>query len=170
MNKRFLLSFGFLTIFLLSPGFIQAVSVCPVCTIAVGAGVGLCRYLGIDDLISGTWIGGFLMSLTLWTIDWLNKKKIRFLFRKPLILIFFYFLTIFPLYLIDIIGHPENKFLGIDKLIFGIISGSIVFLISFLFHNFLIKKSGGKSFFPFQKVIIPILFLLITSLIFYSIC
>ncbi len=32
---------------------------CPVCSISIGVGVGLCRYLGIDDLISGVWIGGF---------------------------------------------------------------------------------------------------------------
>jgi len=67
-------------------------------------------------------------------------------------------------------GHPENKFFGIDKLLFGIISGSFVFLISVLFHNFLVKKNQGKSFFPFQKVVIPILFLSFLSLIFYFIC
>jgi len=143
---------------------------CPICTIAVGAGVGLCRYLGIDDLISGTWIGGFLMSLTIWTIDWLNKKKIRFLFRKILVFAFWYGITIFPLYLLSIMGHPENKFLGIDKLIFGIISGSIIFLISVFVHNFLIKKNNGKSYFPFQKVVIQVLFLVVLSLIFYFIC
>jgi len=140
---------------------------CPICTIAVGGGVGLCRYLGIDDLISGAWIGGLLMSLTIWTIIWLNKKRIRFLFRKILVLVFWYGITIYPLYWWGIVGHPENKFWGIDKLIFGIISGSIVFLISVLFHGFLLQKNQGKSFFPFQKVIIPILFLLVLSLIFY---
>jgi len=165
MNKKIFL-LPFLLIFL--PKFVFAF--CPVCTIAVGAGVGLCRYLGIDDLISGTWIGGLLMSLTLWTIDWLNKKKIKFLFRKILVFIFWYGITIFPLYWLGIMGHPENKFGGIDKLLFGIISGSVVFLISFSIHNFLVKKNQGKSYFPFQKVIIPVSFLLILSLIFYLIC
>ena len=143
---------------------------CPICTIAVGAGVGLCRYLGIDDLISGAWIGGLLMSLTIWTINWLNTKKIKFLFRKILVFIFWYGISICPLYWLEIIGHPENKFLGIDKLIFGIMSGSVVFLISILFHKFLVKKNREKSYFPFQKVIIPISFLFILSLIFYFIC
>ncbi|MGB9598319.1 MAG: hypothetical protein ACPLZH_00505, partial [Minisyncoccales bacterium] len=92
---------------------------CPVCTIVIGGGLGLCRYLGIDDLISGTWIGALLFSLSLWTIEWLNKKKIKFLFRKPLVLFFWYFSLIFPLSKIGIIGHPQNKFWGIDKLIFG---------------------------------------------------
>jgi uncharacterized membrane protein YhdT len=144
--------------------------VCPVCTIAVAGGVGLCRYLGIDDLISGVWIGALLFSLSLLTIEWLNKKKIKFLFRKPLVFVFWYGLTIFPLIKIGIIGHPLNKFLGIDKLIFGIFSGSIVFLISILFENYLRKKNQGKIYFKFQKVLIPILFLIILSLIFWRIC
>lgn len=143
---------------------------CPVCPVAIGAGVGLCKYLGIDDLISGTWIGGLLMSLVWWTIDWLNKKRIKFLFRKPLILFFWYFLAIFPLNTAGILGHPQNKFLGIDKLIFGIISGSIFFLLSLAFNNFLIKKNQGKVYFKFQKVVIPISFLTVLSLIFWQIC
>lgn len=143
---------------------------CPVCTIAIAGGVGLCRYLGIDDLISGTWIGALLMSLTIWTIEWLNKKKIKFLFRKPLILAFWYSLVILPFLKLGIIGHPLNKFLGVDKLIFGIVSGSVAFLISLLFNNFLVKKKKGEVFFPFQKVLIPILFLTLLSLIFYFSC
>jgi len=144
--------------------------VCPICTIAVAGGVGLCRYLGIDDLISGAWIGALLFSLFLWTIEWLNKKKIKFLFRKPLVFIFWYGLTIFPLMKIGIIGHPQNKFLGIDKLIFGIFSGTVVFLLSILFENYLRKKNQDKAYFKFQKVLIPILFLIILSLIFWRIC
>ena len=144
--------------------------VCPICTIAVAGGVGLCRYLGIDDLISGAWIGALLFSLFLWTIEWLNKKKIKFLFRKPLVFVFWYGLTIFPLMKIGVIGHPQNKFWGIDKLVFGIFSGTIVFLISILFENYLRNKNQGKAYFKFQKVIIPVLFLLILSLIFWRFC
>jgi len=145
-------------------------AVCPVCTIAIAGGVGLCRYLGIDDLISGVWIGALLFSLFLWTVDLLNKKKIKFLFRKPLIFAFWYGLTIFPLFKMGIVGHPLNKFLGVDKLIFGIFSGTTIFLISILFEFYLRKKNQGKAYFKFQKVLIPIFFLTILSLIFWKIC
>jgi len=144
--------------------------VCAICTIAIGGGVGLCRYLGIDDLISGVWIGALLFSLFLWTIDWLNKRKIKFLFRKPLIFAFWYGLTIFSLMKVGIIGHPLNKFWGIDKLILGIFSGTIFFLISILFENYLRRKNQGKVYFKFQKVVVPVLFLIILSLIFWRIC
>lgn len=166
MSKK--ITFLFLFFGLLIPTFIKAV--CPVCTIVVGAGVGLCRYLGIDDLISGTWIGGLIISLIIWTIDWFNKKKIRFLFRKIIVSTLFYFIVIAPLYWLGIMGHLENKFLGIDKLLFGIISGSLVFLIGVGLDTFFKNKNQGKSFFPFQKVVIPILFLIILSLIFNFLC
>jgi len=143
---------------------------CPVCTVAVAGGVGLCRYSGVDDLISGTWIGALLMSLTIWTIEELNKRKIKFLFRKPLIFIFWYGITIFPLMKIGIVGHPQNKFLGIDKLIFGIISGSIALLLSFFIDSYLRKKNQGKVIFKFQKVVIPVSLLVFLSLIFFAIC
>ncbi|MDP3917891.1 MAG: hypothetical protein Q8Q30_01815, partial [Candidatus Woesebacteria bacterium] len=50
-------------------------AVCPVCTVAVAGGLGLSRYFGIDDSIIGIWSGGLMVSLTLWTIDWLSRKN-----------------------------------------------------------------------------------------------
>jgi hypothetical protein len=145
-------------------------AVCPVCTIAVGVGVGLCRYLGIDDTISGTWIGGLIISLIFWTVDWLNKKNTRFLFRKILVAIFYYAIIILPLYKMNIMGHPQNKLWGMDKLLAGIIVGSVIFILSVLFNDFLKKKNQGKVYFPFQRVVIPILFLIIASYIMSLIC
>jgi hypothetical protein len=143
---------------------------CPVCTIGVAAGVGLCRYLGIDDLISGVWIGALLIYLVLWTIEFLNRKKIKFLFRKPLIFAFFYLLTIWTFYHYKIIGQEANKFLGIDKLVFGIMAGTIGLLIGINLNNYLIRRNNGKVYFKFQKVIVPIFILIILSLIFWKIC
>ena len=168
MLKRGPFLFGILSLSLLLPGLSQAV--CPVCTIAVGAGVGLCRWLGISDLISGVWIGGLIVSMIIWFLSWLDKKGIRFKFRRLSVIFLFYFIVIVPLYWMGVMGHPLNKFLGIDKLLFGILSGSLSFIISVWFNVFLKKKNQGRVFFPFQKVLLPILFLLITSLIFYSIC
>ncbi len=60
---------------------------CPVCTIAVGAGIGLSRWLGVDDLISGLWIGGLIVSLIGMTILWLNKKNLKNNFLRLAIII-----------------------------------------------------------------------------------
>jgi glucan phosphoethanolaminetransferase (alkaline phosphatase superfamily) len=169
MSKKILL----FTIFLLLGVLINnsALAVCPVCTIAVCVGVGLSRWLGIDDLISGVWIGGLTVSIIFWALDWLNKKQIRFKLRWIVVSFIFYMLVVLPLFFTGIMGHPLNKFLGIDKLLFGIAAGSLAFLLSVFAHKFLKKKNQGKSYFSYQKVILPVLFLIIISLIFYlTIC
>ena len=146
----------------------SAQAVCPVCVVAVSACVGLSQYLGIDDTISGLWIGGLLLSVTIWTIDWLKRKNVRFYGRKILTVAFFYIFTIGPLYKSEMIGHPSNMLWGFDKLLLGIILGSIAFLLAVFLNECLKKRNGDKVFFPFQKVVMPIVILGILSGVFYS--
>jgi len=145
----------------------EAAAVCPLCTIAVGAGVGLTRYLGVDDLISGLWIGGLVLSSSLWLIDWLEKRKIKFYARDQITIASFYLIVLLPLYLSGIIGHPDNKIFGIDKLLLGCLLGTAVIIKSIWSDKYLRKLNKGKVLFPYQKVIVPLVFLLIASIIIY---
>lgn len=144
-----------------------ALAFCPLCTIAVGAGIGLAEWLGIDDVISGLWIGGLTVSIIGWTINWMNRKNIRFFGRKIAIAIIYYASILIPLYLKDIIGHPLNTIWGVDKLLIGIIVGSAVFIIATASYMIMKAYNNNKPFFPLQKVFMPIIALLITSGIFY---
>jgi len=166
MKKIFFYPLAFLGLALALP----ARAICPVCTIAIGAGVGFSRWLGVDDLISGTWVGALVVSIIFWTASWFNKKNIRFKFQYPVLAILIYAITIIPLYFTGIVGHLFNKFCGVDKLMFGIVSGSIVFTFGVLLHQFLKKRNQGKSYFAFQKVVIPLVLLIITSVVFYFVC
>lgn len=148
---------------------LKAQAVCPVCVIAVGAGLGLSEYLGIDDTIAGVWIGGLLISLIIWTINWLNKKNWLFGnkdLRDILIAILYYGLTLWPLWGKSFIGNPANRLWGLDKLILGVAAGSVGFLILTLWYD-RIKKRRGHAHFPFQKVAMPVSALIVLSLIFY---
>ena len=144
-----------------------ALAVCPLCVVAVGAGLGFSRWLGVDDVVSSIWIGALLASLSMWTVIWMNKKNWGFKYDKIIVLVLYYVLVLLPLYYADIAGHPLNKIFGIDKIVFGALLGSFVFLGSLWLHDFLKTKNQGKSFFQYQKVAVPVLVLLITSLIFY---
>lgn len=171
MKKTCLLTFFFSFCGLLLSGPAQAV-VCPICIIGVGTGLGLSRYIGIDDSIAALWLGGLLMAVTMWTINWFNKKNIRFHGRKILIFIVYYGLTAlslwpFPQY--THFGHPLHTLWGIDKLILGIAMGSIFFFLGILSYNFLKNKNHGRAHFPLQKVVMSILPLIILSFIFYFI-
>lgn len=142
-------------------------AVCPLCVVAVGAGLGLSEYLGIDDSISSIWIGAFLMTLIWWTLVELRKKNWGFKFDVVVIFLAYYLLTFIPLYYAGILGHPLNKIFGIDKIIFGTTLGTIISLFGHWFSVYLKKKNNGKVFFPYQKVVIPVVILILTSLIFY---
>jgi len=145
-----------------------ALAVCPICTVAVGAGLGLSRYIGIDDAISGIWIGGLILSSSFWLSDWLSKKK--YLTNTPrnqaLVAFGMYALFLLPLWYTDVIGHPFNTILGIDKIVFGTILGSNAFLASVWFDK-KVREKRGKQFFNYQKVIFPLIVLTMTSLVIY---
>ncbi|HAI73938.1 MAG TPA: hypothetical protein DCS28_01470 [Candidatus Moranbacteria bacterium] len=159
----------FLTIFSLALffGATSAQAFCPVCVVAVGAGLELSHYLGIDDTITGLWIGALLFSLSIWTLDWLKKKKYKLAGKNFLVFFTFYSLTILPLYWSKLIGQPMHSLWGIDKLVLGIFFGSIVFFLGGMLNLFLKKKNDEKVYFPFQKVVIPVGLLFLLSFIFY---
>ena len=146
---------------------VKTYAMCPVCTVAVGAGVGLARWLGIDDTITGLWIGGLIVSLIMWTINYLKKKDINFFARNVVITIGYYALTIVPIYFIKTIWHPENTLGGINKLLLGIMIGSILFYVGATWYHMMKMKNNGHAYFPFQKVVMPITPLIIMSIIFY---
>jgi hypothetical protein len=143
--------------------------VCPLCAIAVGAGVGFSKWLGIDDTITGLWMGALMMSLVLWTINFLNKHGIKFMFRKLLIMAAYYAPLIWYLHYKEFIGHPENTLWGIDKLLLGMIIGTILFVVTMCTYQALKERNNGHAWFPFQKIVMAVTTLLIASGIFYLI-
>jgi len=144
-------------------------AICPVCTIAVGAGLGLSRWLGVDDTVSGVWIGGLIVSMTLWTADWLTKKNLKIRGLRALTAIFYILITVLPLYWTGIMGHPYNKLWNMDKLLLGMIAGGLVFWSVADLYEVIKSKNNGHALFPFQKIIMPVGTLLLLSLVFYII-
>jgi hypothetical protein len=147
----------------------KALAVCPICTIAVGTGVGLSRWLGIDDAITGLWIGGLVVSMITWTESWLDKKNIRFKGRIFVNVLGYYLLIVIPLFYSGIIMNPLHALCacGLDKLLLGIIVGSFGFWCGASWYYYLKEKNQDRAYFPFQKVVMPIAPLILLSIIFY---
>ena len=166
MNKKPILSLSTiitLILFIKSPSY----AVCPVCTVAVGAGVGLSRYFGINDIISGIWIGALIVSMAMWTVDILIKRKIQKIWLPALVFLLMFALTVYPLKLSGIIGHPSNKILNMDKLLFGVFAGNLLFLLGVMLDKYLRRLNRNKVFFPYQKVVVPVSLLLMSSIVIY---
>ncbi len=145
----------------------QAQAQCPVCTVAVAAGVGMSRYLGIDDTVSGVWMGALTIITALWMVKWLESRKIRFMFRRPLIVIATFLLTVWPLYGMKLVGNPLNMLWGVDKLLLGMTAGTVVYIVAAFLDELARILNNQKVFVPFQRVIIPVVLLAFSSLVFY---
>lgn len=144
-------------------------AVCPLCTITVGAGLGISRWIGIDDSVTGLWIGGLIISSGLWMADWINKKKWRVPYSKIVSVLLFYLFVIPPLYVANMIGINGNTLWGIDKVLLGTFVGSVVFIIGVIIDKWLRTTNDDKVYIYYQKVIVPVLLLSIASLFFYLI-
>jgi len=150
--------------------FIKPVqAVCPVCTVAVGAGVGISRLIGIDDSITGVWIGGLIISSGLWMADFIRKKQWKIPIPEILSILLMLLFVIPPLYWSNMIGVTNNTLLGIDKIIFGSAIGSLIFFIGVGIDKWLRSTNNDKVYIYYQKVIVPVLLLSIISLFLYFI-
>ena len=143
---------------------------CPVCTVTVIAGLGISRLLGIDDLITSIWIGAFILSFSFITINWIAKKwpKLNSKYYHYPTIILMYLFVLVPLKLGHIIGILRNTLWGIDKIVLGIFAGSAVFLIG-IWADKNVRQIKGKQLFIYQKVVFPVLGLIISSVVFYFI-
>jgi hypothetical protein len=143
-----------------------ASAVCPICTVLVGAGVGAMRMIGVDDTITGMWYGALIVSSIIWTLSWLDKKNIRFGARKLTVTLLYYLLFVGPVYWLNMVPHSP-KVLFIDRFSLGIILGSAIFLSAVWSDKYLRRINEGKQVAIFQKVIVPLTYLAIASIVSY---
>ncbi len=148
---------------------IKSYAVCPVCTVAVGAGLGFSRVIGIDDSVTGIWIGALILSSGLWMADFIKKRSWKIPFPEISSTLIMLLFVIPPLYWSNMIGISGNILWGIDKIILGTILGSIIFLSGVIFDKWLRTTNNNKVYIYYQKVLIPVFLLSIISFIFYLI-
>lgn len=140
---------------------------CAVCTVAIGASLSLARAFGVDDCVVGIWSGAFLALMGYWFIRFFEKRNWRFPGRDPLLMGLSVAMIGF-MYLGDLNYDPSViGFLFIDSFLLANIIGALVLIVSNHLYAFLKLKNGGHAHFPFEKVVIPFLLVLLTSLAFH---
>jgi hypothetical protein len=148
-------------------------AVCPVCTVAIGGGVLLSHYLGVDDLIIGVWAGGLTLSFGLWMATAKYLKRFDFRGLKWLLSAFLWITTVLSLKQAGFIGHPTCKIHGHDKLLSGMIFGTVAFFLGYSL-DWILRKTNknepGKALFPYQKVVAPIAFLILATFFAWQLC
>lgn len=169
IKKMYLLSgiFFFYFIVLIDPVSAH----CPLCTAATGAAVATSRWLGFDDLVTGTFIGGLILSTSLWFNNILKKGNKGGEYIKFQSLILFAVTlasTTIGFYFLDIIG-PENgfKLFGIDRILIGMTTGLVASITAFKLHEIARNVNSNKNYIPFQSIAILLLVLAFVSIGFY---
>jgi len=142
-----------------------AYATCPVCIITVGGGLWIADKLGVDDLIASIWIGALVTALA---TTWADKGKLIKLPKAKISwTIIFYALTILTLEISGKLDSPYCKIWGVCKIWLGVTIGTIAFWLGIWLDRWLRTKNKDKVFFPFQKVVAPVLTTVMASLIFY---
>ncbi len=148
-------------------GGTSAMAVCPVCTVAVGAGLESARLLGVDDVITGIWAGGLSLSLFFWTAGWLKKRGVTSAFWQLLVPFVVYYGLLAAVYLMPDVMFGANTLWGIDKFLLGIIVGTVAFYLGARWYIRIKRNNGGRAQFAFQKVIVPLSFLVLMTAVFW---
>lgn len=140
---------------------------CAVCTIAVGASLEIARKLGVDDSVVGIWAGAMLVLVGYWTIKYFDKKSWNFRGRD-FILILLSVAMIGFMYIGQMTYSPEVFFIFyLDPFLLATIIGALVFIYSSEFYQWMKARNGGHAHFPFEKVLVPVLALVLASVYFY---
>lgn len=157
---------------LLSAGKVWANPACAVCTVAIGASLSIARSMGVDDCVVGVVSGAMMAILGYWLIRFFDKKGWDFPARNP-ILMAASVASIGFVYLGEMTYQPGIiGFLYIDSFLFANLIGAATFILAMKFYEWMKYKNGGHAHFPFEKVVVPVLAVIIMAWIFdaYPVC
>lgn len=140
---------------------------CPLCVAATGGAVVAARFYGVPDLVIGTFIGAYLISISFWINKILlkrNKGRNYLPFQQTILIGFWLFLFLILLTITNI-----TTLSIFNKLIEGMLIGTFVTLFAFKFHDFLREKNRNRNYIPLQVIFIALTFLLLTTFTYYII-
>ncbi|MCL2629400.1 MAG: hypothetical protein FWD33_01775 [Alphaproteobacteria bacterium] len=162
MRKLLLALFG-----ILATG--PALAVCPLCTATMAGGLYLARQYGIDDMMTGLWVGAFILSISMWIAVKMKRRNIQNPWMYVLALVFPYAFILSIIFLTPGFHQWGNTIIGIDKLVVGVVTGSVLFWLTKLWYFRTKRNNGGHALFPFQKIVVPLVVLGLATFVYWLI-
>lgn len=137
---------------------------CPICTIAIGAGVGVAESLGVPSVVVGIWAGALLTLLGYWMIKFFDKRGWKFWGRDALLIGVSVAMIGFA-YIGDLQYTPQEiwSVIYLDPILFGALLGMVVLIVVEKLYEWMKRKNGGHAHFPFERVVLPVVALALVS-------
>jgi len=148
----------FIVACLLALGSLTARAACPVCTAGIAAGVVVLEEAGVDLLLIGLWAGAFTLVMFFWTAKWLAKRKTAAIWY--VVGLVAWYVMLFGIYFFS--DRIKDNF---DRFTLGAVIGTAVMYAAERINHRLIKNNGGKSRFRFQKIVVPLGAMTLTTLL-----
>ena len=139
---------------------------CAVCTVALVSGLGISRFLGVDDALTGVWLGAAMTGMIGFISNMLAQRFVKFKQVKLISMVVMAAILAYVLYRVDGI-FARDGFLGLTNLSVGVVIGIICLALGLYLDQALrrLKNDHGRAYFPFQKVVCPVAMVLVGTLI-----
>ena len=134
---------------------------CPVCIVTVGGGLFIAERLNIDSFLVSIWISALNTAIAYYLATKIKKPIFNSGYFWSII---FYLLTVAYL---DISRQIKgiNPIFRVDRSLLGLSIGLLLSIFSIHLEFILRRFNKGKVFFYYQKVIIPLIILIIITLV-----
>jgi len=145
---------------LLAPVQALANPACVVCAVAIGAGVEVAERYNMPRPVTAVWIGAFLLMSYYMLVKLLEKIKWNFTGYKIAV-------AALTAAMIPLIYRQLRMPLELNAFGWALIAGALAFEGSQAFYEQAKARRKGKALFPFEKVVLALLALIVVSLGFY---
>ena len=149
---------------------------CPLCTVGAAAAAGGAAWLGVSKIVIGVFIGAFAVSIGWWVSNLIKKQYVPF--QKPLIILFSFATTIFPLLGLEVMrsnypllvsffgdyGSLLNRTYILNLFLIGSILGGFIVSMTPWLSNKITQIRNGKML-PYQGILLTFLLLAVSSAI-----
>lgn len=148
-----------------------ASAMCPLCVAGAAIGLSVARYYGLDDTVTGIWLGALAVSTALW-VNSMIRSRMRKAKMKPvpfqdvIMFVIVVAATIIPFYSAGFFNGMKgmsDTIYGINRLVGGAVIGGVITLAGPPLSNFIKRKRN--SVFPYQTIILTLGLLAILSLL-----
>src|SRR3989344_8592817 len=147
---------------------------CPLCTVGAAAAAGGAAWLGVSKIVIGVFIGAFAVSIGWWVSNLIKKGYVPF--QGPLIILFSFATTVFPLLSLEVMqsnypllitlagdyGFLLNRTYILNLFFIGsVIGGLLVSITPWLSGRITMIRDGKKV--PYQGILLTFALLIIFS-------